>query len=66
MSVPIDIGIDQADRANNDQCIPVDAGPGCTPVTPPSSSSGGGSFSLAWMLALSGLLVMRRRRYDSV
>jgi hypothetical protein len=58
---------DQADRANNDQCIPVDSGPGCGPVTPPpSSSGGGGSFSLAWMLALSGLLAMRRRRYDSV
>jgi MYXO-CTERM domain-containing protein len=58
---------DQADRANNDQCIPVDSGPGCGTVTPPpTSSGGGGSFSLAWMLALSGLLAMRRRRYDSV
>ena len=62
---------DQSDPDDADPCIPSTAGTGCvvTPPPPPPapvSSGGGGSFSLAWMLALSGLLAMRRRRYDSV
>ena len=55
----------QSDPANNDQCVPNNVGPACVPPAPPSSG-GGGSMSLAWMLALSAILVIRRRRFDGI
>jgi MYXO-CTERM domain-containing protein len=53
--------VNQADPDNLDPCIPNNTGAGCTP--PRSSGGGSGSFSLAWLLALGGLLALRRRRY---
>ena len=53
--------VDQADRGNLDPCIPDNTGAGCSP--PPSRSGGSGGFSITWLIALGGLLALRRRRY---
>jgi hypothetical protein len=60
---------DQVDSNDADACIPSATGIGCPqpppPPPPPPPRKGGGSFSLAWLMALSGVLAIRRRRYHN-
>lgn len=53
----------QSDPEDANQCIPANSLPACNPTPPPVSSGGSGSFSLAWLISLGGLLALRRRRY---
>jgi MYXO-CTERM domain-containing protein len=55
---------DQSDPNDANACIPSSTGNGCAPPPPPPPppSSGGGSFGLAWLIALGGVLAVRRRR----
>jgi len=51
--------VDELDRANTNACIPNGSAPNC--VQP---KSGGGSVGIPWLMALAGLLALRRRRYN--
>jgi len=54
----------QTDANDADPCVPSMSGTGCPqpPPPPPPPSSGGGSVNIAVLLALSGVLAIRRRR----
>jgi hypothetical protein len=56
---------DQSDANDADPCIPSTSGNGCAPPPPPPPppSGGGGSASLGLLMALAGLVAVRRRRY---
>jgi len=60
---------DQMDPNDVDPCVPSQAGIGCAPPPPPPpppSSGGGGSFGLGMLMALGGVLAIRRRRDNSL
>ena len=50
---------DQLDSQNTNPCVPNNVGSRCVP--PPSG--GGGSFGLGLLMALGGVLAIRRRRF---